>query len=199
MKDRPILFSEAMVEALLADIKTQTRRIVKHPTGLGAGDAPVSSPCPYGVAGDRLWVKEAFFAFGCWRTRFNPKLGRSEWHFIDLTAEREYRFTAPPKIAVGPRNEAAPAWWRRNALFMPRVASRITLEVTETRVERLQDITEGDAASEGMPRGAGEPGDRAGVQAYSQLWDSINGPGSWASNPWVWVVSFNSFSDAWPP
>jgi hypothetical protein len=87
-----------------------------------------------------------------------------------------------------------PTWWKRPAIFMPRAASRITLEVTGVRVERLQDISEADAEEEGWPRPApdGTP-HMAATTWFCSLWESINGPGSWDANPWIWVVEFRRF------
>ena len=156
--------------------------------------------CPYGAPGDRLWVRETYFAWGRWETRFNTKKGRDEWHFVDMTLEsgRVYVHAADgmPAGYVAPhRGGVGCGWWKRPAIFMPRAASRITLEITSVRVERLSEISEGDAQAEGAFRWAAEqdtpvrdlPEARL---VFRQLWESINGPGSWAANPWVWVVEF---------
>lgn len=224
--ERPMLYQGAMVRTILRDVepKTQTRRLVKDQAGLlpcpptlrPSLDARQmltafwgvhARPCPYGRPGDRLWVKETFYAFGRWETRYSAKKGRDEWHFIDMTVEcghaYHYDVNDPVKIvgAKG-RSSITPMWWKRPAIFMPRQASRILLEVTEVRVQRLQDISEADALAEGVYsvqcndlgtevpyyRSLHEPRD-----LYRMLWDSINGktPGAaWADNPWVWVVSF---------
>lgn len=219
MTERPLLFNGAMVRAVLAGTKTQTRRLWKMPKGMdwyvsGAlrgedtGDiCDVRGPgwcsidevsCPYGVPGDRLWVRETFFAFGRWETRFSEEKSRDEWHFVDLTTQmdRLYQYTDPTPFALRRRADATPVWWRRPAIHMPRTASRMTLEVTGVRVERLQDVSEADAASEGVAewaRGAcaaGNPMGYTNVGYFSLLWESINGPGSWNANPWLWVVEF---------
>lgn len=214
-----LLMVAPMVRATLADLKTQTRRVVnpqpendpaKHhaikpyrtphgawnwvlaATGHGTGDP---FPCPYGVPGDRLWVRETYFAFGHWETRFSPKKGRDEWHFVDMTIETGHRYAyaadgEPATYRKRKRAGAAPDWWKRPAIFMPRVASRITLELTDVRVERLQDISEADALAEGVVPGKYAGLDRANARAYSDLWESINGAGSWDANPWVWCLSF---------
>lgn len=164
--------------------------------------------CPYGAPGDHLWVRETFFAWGRWETRFNAKKGRDEWHFVDMTLEcgRVYVHAADgqPSGYVAPdRGGVGCGWWKRPAIFMPRVASRITLEITEVRVERLQDISEADAQAEGTTP-IPDPCDHVrlacadigcgGPQPYRtgfrSLWQDINGPGSWDANPWVWAVSF---------
>jgi len=168
--------------------------------------------CPYGQPGDRLWVKETFYAFGRWETRFSAKKGRDEWHFIDMTLEcgHAYHYDAEDPVKVlgaKGRGGVTPMWWKRPAIFMPRAASRILLEVTDVRVERLQDISEADAIAEGIiPHVRGgwhwHPHDPANLDdwhqfgfktaryAYESLWESINGAGSWDANPWVWTITF---------
>lgn len=210
MTDRPIFMSAPMMRAILDGTKTQTRRPVTGfaldwltmQNGFNAKFVALQENhlCRYGYAGDQLWVKETFYAWGRWETRFSEKKGRDEWHFIDMTLEagKAYAYTAvglpagfAKKHGAG-RGGVMPTWWKRPAIFMPRAASRITLEVTGVRVERLQDISEADAAAEGWP---GPDADNSIQSAYpiawySQLWESINGPGSWDANPWVWCVSF---------
>lgn len=225
MTDRPILFSGAMVRALPAGTKTQTRRVVKPQPdsrpgmectrlifktrkGMPLLDEALEtelvlyrSLCPHGVPGDQLWVKETFYAWGRWETRYSAKKGRDEWHFVDMTLEcgKAYVYAAdgpPHDFRKGnQRGGITPTWWKRPAIFMPRAASRITLEVTAVRVERLQDISEADAQAEGWTR---RPEVSTDPQVHKEaardwimdLWESINGPGSWDANPWVWVVEF---------
>lgn len=204
MKERPILFSGAMVRALLAGTKTQTRRVLHpapverdgqwffHRRGLPVylrGAPLAQDACPYGQPGDRLWVREAWRS-GRLTDRFPPRemTPHHVWYEADGQA---------PEACNGKL---------RPAMFMPRWASRITLEVVGVRVERLQDISMSDSWAEGIP-GAPPPGvhiERVdewvrwsdGVMredpklAYRDLWEEINGHGSWAANPWVWVVSF---------
>ena len=214
MKERPILFSGAMVRAILDGRKTQTRRPVKgwaldwlqsdNFTPAYVAD-PANRACPYGQAGDRLWVRETFFAFGRWETRFSAKKGRDEWHFIDLTLgmDRIYQYADPTPDNARHRSSVTPAWWKRPAIFMPRAASRIALEILAVRVERLNDCSEGDAVAEGLHvlpasgRYVVSPGEQyAGLAnsdpraVYADLWDRINGAGAWEANPWVWVVEF---------
>jgi len=102
-----------------------------------------------------------------------------------------------PQTLGGRRNGGVtPKWWKRPAIFMPRAASRIDLEITGVRVERLQDISETDAQAEGCSlEGMTPSGDDSGSAIYGPggyraLWEQINGAGSWAANPWVWVVEF---------
>lgn len=154
--------------------------------------------CPYGQPGDRLWVRETFYAWGRWETRFSAKKGRDEWHFIDMTIEcgKAYRYAADgrqPQPMGGKRhkNGITPTWWKRPAIHMPRAASRTTLELTGVRVERLQDISETDARAEGTAAHNSPAAILTGYrQGYRLLWESINGAGSWAENPFVWVISF---------
>jgi hypothetical protein len=204
MKERPILFSGPMVRAILGGYKTQTRRIVKPqpPCGCryvinGAGNAALCQsidrpeiwvqptarsvdhrlPCPYGQPGDRLWVRETFAYNG---ERFIYR--------ADQTDD-----TMPP-LAI----QAGGKW--KPSIFCTRAASRITLEVTAVRVERLQSITEADASAEGTPavKTKGElqsdktikPLTISALTLYRGLWSHINGPGSWDANPWVWVIEF---------
>jgi hypothetical protein len=182
---RSILFSGAMVRALLAGTKTQTRRALRGPQD-GAGRHR------YGQPGGLLWVRETFYAFGHWQTRYNAGKQREEWAFADLTRQSGYAYRYQADLEAGAipqaRREAgaAPAWHKRPALFMPRVASRILLQVVDVRVERLQDISAGDAVAEGvLTAPAADP-----VLAYRGVWEGINGAGSWEANPLVWVLEF---------
>lgn len=194
MKERPILFSAPMVRAILDGSKTQTRRVVnkKHLAQIdlsrGAVVANWSKPMPYGQTGDRLWVRESFW--GC----DLPGYGDQPCVVYDDEWEgKEYK-------------PAEPRPWGRKfgripSIHMPRESSRITLEVNGVRVERLQDISEADAKAEGAP------GYEEGVDApppdgehewsyrasFQRLWESINGPGSWDLNPWVWAVELKRF------
>lgn len=186
MKERPILFSGAMVRALLDGRKTQTRRVVKlNDAGRvkRAGkqwhidDPAVASGCPYGVPGDRLWVRETWS------------------HAKALSSELFYRATDGEQCSGRqlPLSyiEREARW--RPSIHMPRWASRITLEVTGVRVERLQDITADDARAEGVftPEAHyAQNGPTAPISNFAGLWADINGWDSWNANPWVWCVSF---------
>lgn len=163
--------------------------------------------CPYGKPGARLYVCETYFSYGRWVTRFSAQKGREEWHFIDMTEEcgHAYQYAADKsdlKLAEG--RGPTPGWHRRPAIFMPRKAVRIVLEVVSVRVERLQDISESDAIAEGIIQQTttgwfSVPGiNGAGTTAraaYALLWNSINGAGSWAENPWVWVYEFKEIEE----
>lgn len=190
MKERPILMSAPMVRALNDGRKTQTRRIVKLPGGPWFGgetarqldDGPdlarfwsvtrerfVVVKCPYGTAGDRLWVRET------WRTTGDD--GRADYlppHALQPHAVwHEADGQAPADQCVGKR---------RPGIFLPRWASRILLEVTEIRVERLNVISDTDVVQEGCDS----------RDAFVNLWDSLNNDKgfAWGTNPWVWVVQF---------
>ena len=171
---------------------------------------------PYGQPGDRLWMRETFYAWGRWETRFSAKKGRDEWHFVDLTQEcgMAYRYHADETLLVPPRGMGGPVrWWKRPAIFMPRAASRCSMQVQSVRVERLQDISEADARAEGIfphvrggwhwlkhdssnPDDWNQFGYKTAALAFQALWESINGPDSWAANPWVWVVAFQRLRQA---
>lgn len=205
MTDRPIIFSAPMVRALLDGRKSQTRRILK-PRPLPVGGPfyrpfPVASPrewhsvskdgytvniqkVPYAV-GDRLWVREAH--------AFMPKTAYALPKAInpadpDMAAYYREGFDRSGKII-----------WRPS-IHMPRWASRITLDVTEVRVQRLQEISEDDAKAEGAEQEAAYTGrhDEAGNPeecgsyrlGFSMLWNSLHGPGAWEANPWVAAISF---------
>ena len=224
MKSRPILFSAPMVRALLDGTKAQTRRVVKN-TGLYAIDAAIhgqevakrelaalATQCPHGVPGDRLWVREEHFRFGHWEPvpGVRTKGGRQKWKFVADTPEVRYNDNAPEAFRKGRHHKdpETPAWHKRLARFMPRSASRITLELTAVRVERLQDISEADAVAEGIipvPKthawghqfwrdyrlsGDGTFCVDNPIDSYRSLWESLNGPGSWDANPYVWVETF---------
>lgn len=189
MKERGILFSAPMVRALLDGTKTQTRRVAD--TGLDT----LARTCPYGQPGDRLWVRETFFAYGRWEKRHNARTMRDECRFVDMTTGcgYAYQYAADnPNLALAQGRGPTPAWTTRPAIFMPRVASRVLLEILSARVERLQDINEADAVAEGtqpVPVASGEES-ASYIAGYRQVWEAINGGDSWAANPWVWVLEF---------
>lgn len=200
MKERPILFSAPMVRAILDGSKTQTRRKVKlpnHPrsefeafdlvhgvaTFTDANPFPAHVRCPYGAEGDRLWVRETFY---CDHWNY-PDAPRDEMvELLEYRADHDCRsWEAGCPCAA---DDGHSMW--RSPIHMPRWASRIDLEVTEVRVERLRALTEDDARAEGLTYGDDPMEATTGREAFIMLWTAINGAGSWAANPWVWVVSF---------
>ncbi len=213
MKERPILFSAEMVRAILDGRKTQTRRIVK-PAHLATSEpveavlaqlsdavlaqAPIF--CPHGQTGDRLWVKEThrFPSKENPRVRVEYRADMSSWGIADSHDVTTNTVVADAKLFPGPANEYSKQHWRPS-IFMPRWASRITLEITAVRVERLQSMSEQDAKAEGIFLNdrawwAAENGiDTKALTpggGYRALWNKINGDGAWAENPWVWVIEF---------
>lgn len=217
--ERPILFSGPMVRALLAGTKTQTRRRVKDrriewtagegddrndPRNYGfemdcgdwaklkastdRRDGEEQIPCPYGQPGDRLWVRE---------------------QVIDIDGRAYY---ADDLRVVYNSGKPAVWLWRVRSLsprYLPRWASRLSLAITDVRVQRLQELSEDDAIAEGVQRnvhgdGSWSPEDgwidyagddechpaQSARESFSTLWESIYGPGSWGANPWVWAVTF---------
>jgi hypothetical protein len=172
MKERPILFTGPMVRALLNGTKTQTRRIVKHTPKLSD---PTFSP--YGVPGDRLWVKETFRVNG---TMAGPRI---KYRADDAELWPQACPDDCPDWIADDNN------WRPS-IFMRRYASRISVEITRVRVEQLQDISEKDAKAEGITLHGSTRFDGECKLEYKHVWESINGLGSWALNPRVWVVEF---------
>ena len=206
VRERPILFNGPMVRALLDGSKTQTRRVVNnthrndggfvlqdygkgwwpyrsHDGESGCyldrrkdGDYYNEAPlrCPYGRPGDRLWVRETWARDDedgavFYRADLGTNSGADDWERNRLDGAPKYRW--------------------RPSIHMPRWASRITMEIVSVRVERLQDITRGDAMAEGCPFPNMADGSDP-LKWYAELWEQINGPGSWAANPWVWVIEF---------
>ena len=206
--DRPILFSAPMVRAIIAGTKTQTRRVLRvqppvdarqvstwhHPsprpmyfawvpTPHGDGGAEISDwppvPCPYGQPGDRLWVREAHAL----QNRY-----RNVW--CTYAADGDRHAVPAPNLVTVSRPGLRPS------IHMPRWASRITLDITGVRVERLQDISFADARAEGVAHWRNAEMLK-GLELCSQyryefedMWNHINGPGSWDADPWVWVIEF---------
>ena len=138
--------------------------------------------CPYGQVGDRLWVRETHYKYGFWE-RF---LGK--WIFHATTKEVRYFDNPPDNVLTG--FQTTKGWYKRPSIFMFRFDSRIDRDITEVRVERVQEISPPDISAEGY-----DPfGIPAGVFWFKELWDSINAKRgySWSDNPWVWVPSFKA-------
>ncbi|MFS2103612.1 hypothetical protein [Ralstonia sp. Ralssp135] len=240
-KERPILFSGAMVRSILDGRKTQTRRLFKTHAfdakkvnsldlihvvwGAEAGfiscKQPVDTawagfnfggssggyfPCPYGQPGDRLWVREtARCAFKSEQPPDNRGCIGVEYQ-AGGSMMRDYALDRPNEFPWFPNRshnvDGSMRW--APAIHVPRWASRILLEITDVRIERLNDCSSEDAIAEGIspykhgwerrhpdPNDTSHSGATADPQlAYKGLWESINGTGSWDANPWVWVVEF---------
>ena len=220
MTDHPILFSTEMVRAILDSRKTQTRRVIKFPKHCyqpdldwiqsvhqdGGGNWVAWSRndpglseftqraypngegflCPYGKPGDFLWVRETWGA-----------VSRNEDPALLAECKIEYRADLPAGCTDYPGGwpaedargyDEAPKW--RPSIHMPRWASRITLQITRVRVERVQDIQPDDVEAEGFFR------DVLNIERFMALWDSTyakRGLG-WDANPWVWVITFRKVS-----
>lgn len=208
---KPILFSGPMVRAILEGRKTQTRRIVKpqplhdggrtprvnyddHGSVMSIGDSEKRIACPYGRPGTRLWVRETFFEMA------DPLTSRSydpPKACYRATNEDEVICDDGDGFAEVNKNGTLKSPWKP-AIHMPRWASRITLEVTGVRVERLQDISREDVIAEGITERDGAPIAEcvaAWHEPYAALWNTINGPGSWEKNDWVWVVEFKRIEE----
>lgn len=190
MRERPILMTSENAQKCYEGTKMQTRRIVKPRNGSTADYAGVDYPCPYGVAGDRLWVRENGWERPA-RTSKMLRDGADTWE----------RFYFDALLDSGEAEELKGyGFKRRPSIHMPRWACRTVLEITDVRVERLQEINLEDCQSEGVrcESYTGPPyctwcsGHEAPCHrdAYKTLWESINGVGSWALNPWVWVITF---------
>lgn len=212
VKERPIRLYQHEVRGVLRGRQTQLRRVMKpqpsHDSELQVGffeptktdrngmQYPGKSifgcwndedgwKCPYGSVGDRLWVREAF-AVVPKVTDDGPK-HKAKGDGTGVTWKVDWN-----------GNPSGFKW--KPSIHMPRWASRITLEITGVRVERLNDISEEDAAWEGVEPSIDDEdhdklhsdydGNRIHINAFAKLWESINGEGSWAVNPWVWVIEF---------
>lgn len=182
MRERPILFSGPMVRAIIEGRKTVTRRVakpVKHPD-LGNIYTPgalvlenepqhvIDRACPYGQPGDRLWVRETFAVYG-----------DKKMYAIHYRADRPHH--------VGQKGMGY-----KPSIHMPRWASRILLEITAVRVERLHEMKAADYIAEGCPGGHDSiPGYNYSAcpgEHFRHIWEATGG--DWAANPWVWVVEF---------
>jgi len=205
------------------EVKTQTRRIVKFPhmnplgqweaTAVGGPDGGTdkhgnTSPesiaiwhtrtgdhvfCPHGIVGDRLWIREACWIWGGWFKICG------KWHF---THGHEKRVTFSEPTEALKKGKRGPGWVWRPGIFMPRWACRSVVELTEIRVERVQDISEADIRAEGVKAvwpELDEPMSAGGRfvdestllrDGWKSLWCSINGVDSWQRNDWVWVLVF---------
>jgi hypothetical protein len=199
-KERPILFSGPMVRSILDGRKTQTRRVIKHrenrwecsddgvtgkawpfwPCYVFGEPEPIAMPCPYGVAGDRLRISE----------EVTVKPLCEDWFTVLYHADRAL-VERPCDPGLMQRIKNYKTGHLRSVSLPPAYARPDRLIITDVRVERLDDISEADAIAEGVELRDGKAGVfQSHKQAFGWLWHEINGPESWAENPWVWVVEF---------
>lgn len=217
MTDRGMIFNSEMVRAILDGRKTQTRRPIKFPfkdRNLGcelsgnelAGELSAGNylNSPFGKPGDRIWVRETFqgplFDFDQMDAYCKDSTPFEKAQFC------VYKADGKPAPEFFDADDNLHCCWRPS-IHMPRWASRITLEITDARVERLNAISEEDARAEGIIDGGclncGEPEPCAcanpepdATDAFACLWQSIYGQENWNANPWVWVIEFKRIKGA---
>ncbi|EPR5658812.1 morphogenetic protein [Klebsiella quasipneumoniae] len=213
MKERGMIFNADMVRAILDGRKTQTRRIMKPQpepcprgghwwpsnvfktmlhvedemqNGKGGWGGLVGDACPFGDVGDRIWVRETFQG---------PLF---DYDLMDNYCKDPTPFEKPEFCVYKADGVPAPEFYDaddelhccwRPSIHMPRWASRILLEITDVRVERLKSISDGDAIREGCSTADMKSGDCV-ADVFARLWASIYGSDSWNANPWVWVIEF---------
>ncbi|EDE2075756.1 hypothetical protein GBD53_20895 [Salmonella enterica] len=202
MKERGMIFNGEMVQAILDGKKTQTRRPA-NPSTANLLDLQGQYPhkkynisCPFGAVGDRIWVRETYQG---------PLF---DYEHMESYLEDSSKFEKPEFCVYRADGNPAPEFYDaddnlhcgwRPSIHMPRWASRILLEITDVRVERLNSISQEDAQAEGMELTGWRPTysdpDSGGevwtpYDNFAQLWESIYGEESWNANPWVWVIEF---------
>ena len=202
MKERPILFKGPLVRAILSGQKTVTRRLLKMPHGFWETSAngelvPIPANCPYGKPGDHLWVRETWYC-DHFEVMRGPYLKPDD---LDIGEALEDGTLVYAADGLTPYEADQPIW--KPSIHMPRWAIRTLLEITDVRVERLQDISDAeieregidlDALADGQDRydmchaGSGADGRPTLRTAWRHLWESTGG--DWDANPWVWVVEF---------
>jgi hypothetical protein len=223
MKEHPILFKGEMIRAIIAGQKSQTRRAMRNQV-VSPGIVQLARPgyceivnehgvqipgfhCPYGQPGDQLWVREAWSVemLSAYGTKDGYHSNYALRYKADLSEREIEVLPGEPDPYIKLYENQRFDW--RPSIHMPRLASRITLEITGVRVERLQDINEEDAKAEGVERTVTGDGWRrysddpeqesagltpcaSAINSYQSLWSAINGDDSWNANPWVWVVEF---------
>lgn len=236
MTERGIIFSGDNPKLIQDGLKTHTRRLVKpqpiddrmwiggavivRPNGnkIGVGSFDSYKPeelrefCPYGVAGDRLYVKETHWRYGRWVKNGNTKIGRQKWKFL-VHRSSPISFVEPTPLThekrINPKRGSGEGWYKRPSIFLPKKLARTWLEILRVRVERLQDISTDDCQAEGVQfEWSDDQGETPGrylfftsadtkgkghtkaKDAYHYLWDSLHGKGEWDKNPFVWVIEF---------
>jgi hypothetical protein len=189
MKERGMIFNDEMVRAILGGNKTQTRRIVEEKFyGRAVAAELLAKHCPYGQPGDRIWVRETYRVHGKATdvaTLVYRASVRNSW------TEQTHR--VPVDVCNKPVSEK----WTPS-IHMPRWASRILLEITDVRVERLHDMSEADAKAEGATPATYKitPPEAVYRVGFGDIWRSIYGQDNWLSNPWVWVIEFKRIQGA---
>ncbi|MDL8123512.1 hypothetical protein QS768_22810 [Escherichia coli] len=189
MKERGMFFNDEMVRAILGGDKTQTRRIVEEKFyGRAVAAELLAKHCPYGQPGDRIWVRETYRVHGKATdvaTLVYRASVRNSW------TEQTHR--VPVDVCNKPVSEK----WTPS-IHMPRWASRILLEITDVRVERLHDMSEADAKAEGATPATYKitPPEAVYRVGFGDIWRSIYGQDNWLSNPWVWVIEFKRIQGA---
>ncbi|WP_397321977.1 hypothetical protein [Pantoea agglomerans] len=204
MRERPIIFNADMVRAVLDGRKTQTRRVMKVQPHAGVRNSPFVKSgiedghgkelvCPFGEVGDRLWVRETF--------RVHSR-ATDVATLVYKASEQQSWTQQTHRVPIEKCNKPAVVDKWTPSIHMPRWASRITLEITSVRVERLQDISAEDVTAEGIKTlGESMWGSQWWVDApqaaindahlqFSIIWSKIYGEESWHANPWVWVIEF---------
>ncbi|HAY2561891.1 TPA: hypothetical protein JZ389_001641 [Escherichia coli] len=188
MKERGMIFNDEMVRAILGGDKTQTRRIVEEKFyGRAVAAELLAKHCPYGQPGDRIWVRETYRVHGKATdvaTLVYRASVRNSW------TEQTHR--VPVDVCNKPVSEK----WTPS-IHMPRWASRILLEITDVRVERLHDMSEADAKAEGATPAMYKitPPEAVYRVGFGDIWRSIYGQDNWLSNPWVWVIEFKRIQE----
>ena len=189
MKERGMIFNDEMVRAILGGNKTQTRRIVEEKFyGRAVAAELLAKHCPYGQPGDRIWVRETYRVHGKATdvaTLVYRASVRNSW------TEQTHR--VPVDVCNKPVSEK----WTPS-IHMPRWASRILLEITDVRVERLHDMSEADAKAEGATPATYKitPPEAVYRVGFDDIWLSNYGQDNWLSNPWVWVIEFKRIQGA---
>ncbi len=180
MKEYPIIMSGNHPKLILDGIKTQTRRVIKpQPKVTLSWKTDGIIKFPYGQVGDRLWVRETHYRWGLWAKNGIAKAGRQKWTFkavSNTVGGLRFPDNNPP---FGSNDRTLMGWHKRPSIFMPRWASRITLEITEVRVEHLRDISEADAKAEGGYT----------IEEFIDLFIRINHLPADA-DPWNWVLGW---------
>ncbi|HBI7922171.1 TPA: hypothetical protein K8232_004912 [Escherichia coli] len=188
VKERGMIFNDEMVRAILGGNKTQTRRIVEEKFyGRAVAAELLAKHCPYGQPGDRIWVRETYRVHGKATdvaTLVYRASVRNSW------TEQTHR--VPVEVCNKPVSEK----WTPS-IHMPRWASRILLEITDVRVERLHDMSEADAKAEGATPATYKitPPEAVYRVGFGDIWRSIYGQDNWLSNPWVWVIEFKRIQE----